>query len=212
METRRYVFTLRTLLVTFLGLAVSVVLFGSDCENTRLEGLDNGRLEMSGYNVEPHHYPMRVIALTSVDDEAFGFDRDLIIQAVEWWNEQASRDGIQRNVFVVDDEAIPGTTGVIEVGVGYTGDSYEDGIPGIYEFYYDEEFIMYGVVTVSSDITYNDRTVIDVLRHELGHALGLDDDPDSIDLDSVMGSPLVYDGGLTEGDFGLVEESYEQWL
>jgi len=45
---------------------------------------------------------------------------------------------------------------------------------------------------------------VHILAHELGHCLGLDDDPDSLDLASIMSSPTYPQYRPTESDVRLV--------
>jgi hypothetical protein len=47
------------------------------------------------------------------------------------------------------------------------------------------------------------------LLHEMGHCLGLEDDPPSLDLSSIMSSKLLYVGGLTQADRDELRSQYK---
>lgn len=185
-----------------------LVLMGSDCERDRLNNLDNGKLVRDGYELEPYLQPWKLVVDETVDDPDFGFDRSQITEGIGWWNEQADRDGTDRTWFVEGDSTdVPDVAGVILIDVGYTGGTEDQPILGNHYFAYSEGFILYATITISSDITYDEDTVLAVLKHEMGHAMGLADDPgppETVDLNSVMGSPLVLDGELTDHDFELL--------
>jgi hypothetical protein len=158
----------------------------------------------------PAYQPWRVVIHPSVDGDD-GFDRALVVQAIEWVNVELSRDGVPRTYF----ELVSSSTterGSIVVEVGYTGeDENEDTFPGIFRAAYNSNSeIVYGTITVSPEITYHAPTVYAVLRHELGHCLGLGDDPGppvTVDLNSFMASPLVLDGDMTRRDFTTVVDA-----
>lgn len=188
----------------YLLLILCVVLMGSDCEETRLDSMDNGRLQRDGIDIYPCQLPYHVIIDDSVYDPNFGFDTLFIDEMMEFWNQYDCGTGVPWFVYGEPDQSIQGS---ITIATGYTGDGdeYFDeaiGVPGTYLFAYGPTTycVQYGTVTVSSDITYDDRTVRDTLIHEGGHVIGLDDDYGSEDLNSVMGSPLVYRGELTSND------------
>jgi len=197
--------TTLTRFVTYLVVAVSVVLLGSDCEPERLNALDEGLEVRDGYEVEPYVLPWSITVTTEVDDPDFGFDRNLITEAVDWWNDTIDRDGTDRTWFT--EEPVTEQNGVLHVTVGFTGGTEEEPVGGLLEAAYSEGFILYATLIVSSDLTYHEDTVLAILKHEMGHAMGLADDPGpptTVDLNSVMGSPLVIDGDLTDHDFELL--------
>lgn len=198
------VFT-RARFVLSLVVAVSVVLLGSDCEDQRLTNLDNGLDTHNGYETEPYVLPWSVVVDSEVLDPDFGFDRSQITEAVNWWNDNIDRDGTDRTWFT--EEPVTGQDGVLHVTVGFTGGTEEEPVGGLLEAAYSEGFILYGTIIVSSDLSYDEDTVLAILKHEMGHAMGLADDPgppETVDLNSIMGSPLVLDGELTDHDFELL--------
>lgn len=165
----------------------------ADCEQARLEALDAGRMTMAdGTEMRPAVLPWVVVV-----DESIG--SDVVDLAARWWNLETGAV-----LFEVDDGASPQLFGTLEVSMGYAGGD-EYGPAGVFrdETNLDGE-ILRGSIVISSDIAYHEATVFDAIRHELGHALGLADDPHSIDLDSIMSSPLMPGAGLTEHDRDLI--------
>jgi len=175
-----------------------VFLSGSDCEHRRLLELDEGLF------AQPEYLPWAVVA-----------EPELVVEAgnaVDWWNAEMSRDGVIRVVhhFEGETEYPEATHGVVNVFYGYLpSDDLETDTGGLFEYALRDGQLLYGTVTVSSDLGYHDQTISAIIRHELGHALGLADDPASIDLNSVMSYELAEHGELTEQDFDLVAEIYD---
>jgi hypothetical protein len=123
------------------------------------------------------------------------------LSAAQWWNQQVRE--------VVFD--FPTSTPDVMVYSGYVpaGDfdveTATGGAAGFADIQYSlwDGLITSCEITVSSDIS-DAHSVVEVTKHELGHCLGLDDDPDSLDLNSIMSSPMPWRGELTEGDLALV--------
>ena len=185
-----------------------LVLTGTDCEQVRLDAMDDGfTLNEDGTTQRPcGEYAIYID--DSVRDPEFGFDTTLITDAMDYLNAQC----VDRTFFHLYDEPA-GTPieiqGFLGVAVGYTGDGddwWDGGMThGTFDFAITESgCLSHGLIVVSSDITYDERTVRDVIKHELGHALGLAHDGGSEDLNSMMGVPLVYDGELTYQDRSLI--------
>lgn len=177
---------------------VALSLVGSDCERRRVEELDEGLF------AEPEYFPWSVVAEPELELQ--------VENACSWWNDEMSRDGVVRVVFLPEPgaEYPPGTAGVIPVSFGYiplNDDETEPG--GVFDYGERDGLLVFGSITVSADFEYHTDTVSSVLRHELGHALGLADDPNSIDLNSVMSYELAENGALTDHDFDLVAEVYD---
>jgi len=177
---------------------VALAVMGSDCERERLEGLDEGMY------AEPEYFPWAIVPEPELELD--------VGQACQWWNEQLSRDGVTRVVHHLEPGADypEATHGVIPVFYGYLPPN-EDGTDpgGLFEYAERDGLLLYGTITVSADMEYHAPTVGGILRHELGNALGLADDPNSIDLNSVMSFELAEHGELTEHDFELLAEVYD---
>ena len=59
-------------------------------------------------------------------------------------------------------------------------------------------------ITISSALAYDPYWHVALIEHELGHCLGLEDDPPSIDLGSIMSDPFNWGSSPTESDISLV--------
>ena len=156
--------------------------------------LDNGRISRDGLELYSAP-PLGVSASPEM--------RPFVLQAIDWWADQVGTE-----VFFS-----PTPTPDVNVTVGFVpaGDEFD-----IEEMTGENLGIAYldysrfdGLVTwceivISSDIAYHESTVLEVTKHELGHCLALDDDPRSLDLNSIMSSPLVWRGEVTPRDKAIV--------
>lgn len=205
---------LKFILVAFL----SLFLLGSSC-NDYFSPEDNGLKIQNGEPLKPYTSPWIVLVDENSVGGDFGFPERLIKDAVDWWNSELRKHGAEKDYFIFERDYDDDSFGTIAVYAGYvgsssTGDSYYDPtyfydgsydeVLGRFNYSYFDGFITDGNIIVSSDITYHNGTVLDVLKHELGHALCLDDDSGSKSLNSVMGSPLVNNGSLLKTDAMLV--------
>lgn len=68
----------------------------------------------------------------------------------------------------------------------------------------DTGHIIYSVVRIAAAHSYHTPTYQAALEHEMGHGLGLDDDPYSVESRSVMRCKLVINGEVTALDRGLL--------
>ena len=183
---------------------VAVMLMGSDCEKERIDGLDDGfRVDPdTGVELSTGAVPMP----EWWDDENLPY----VEFATAFWNETMGRDGVIRDVFFVDD-----ISPNVLVSFGYVPQSdyeYENGIEpsGIAYVEFTETGSITGCeIVISSDIAYHAETVQWTLIGEMGHCLGLEDDPNSIDLNSIMSSPLLLNGELTDEDWERLVEGLE---
>ena len=168
------------------ALLLSLCCLGADCEQDRLDGLDNGRMTLDdGTEMHPYLTPWYVTWDDSIDD-------DFAMDAIEWWNEQAG-------VEVFEVEAWSFSAISIEANL------LPEDVAGVFrDNTYDDGRISSGDIVISADIMYDYDYSQAALRHEMGHALGLADDPHSIDLNSIMSSPLIVGGELTDHDRSLV--------
>lgn len=114
-------------------------------------------------------------------------------EVAQWWNEQCGAELFH----------LTGATPDVQIEVGFVAgeDTLGD---ALVDFDLFDGRIARCVITVSSDIAYHEATAIEVAKHEAGHCLGLDDDPSSLDLNSIMSDPLLYRGEVTPGDCDLV--------
>lgn len=129
--------------------------------------------------------------------------------AGQWWNEQCgvglfysptpTPDVTIETGYVPSGSYGPDQIIADEAGIAYIDFSRVDGL------------ILGCEVVLSSDIAYDDQTLLETAKHEIGHCLGLADDPHSLDLNSIMSSPIGYRGQVTAGDCALVLERFE-WL
>jgi hypothetical protein len=171
------------------------------CEPTYLD--EGFMVADEGFELRPGALPRFVSANTP---EAL----PATIHAIAWWNTALGCEAL-----LFDENG----NGDITVDVGLVpldgGDMLQDGEPiGIALVRYDAEGIILGAtVTISADIAYDEETVELVAAHEAGHAaFGLSDDPgppETVDLRSIMASPLDPLGELTAHDRALLEPYLE---
>jgi hypothetical protein len=180
---------------------IAVLCLGATCPTT--EDLDEGfHVTDEGLELQPGALPFWVEGDATVP-------LGVVEDAVEWWN--AAVDCDADSLFVAE----PGDVAQVTVSVGYVAvdpmgdvDSDVEGSPlGVAALDYD---LVTGVirgceVTISSDIAYDEATVAQVARHEIGcHCAGaLADDPGppmTVDLESICSSPLDPLGDLTAAD------------
>lgn len=170
-----------------------------DCQvETEVEDNDF-HITDGGLQLRPGALPFAVMVDETVEDET------LLPEAVEWWN-----DAVGTEVLVIDDVAPQ-----IVVSTGYvptpdsdlTGDGDPIGIA--YIDYAEDGTVLNGEVVLSSDVAYHRPTMLKALEHEFGHLpMALSDDPGidvTVDLKSIMGSPLDPLGELTDHDLKLIE-------
>lgn len=185
-------------------------LMGSDCEETRLEGLDNGLMQTEAGELHPLVLPWTVTGSDNIEhQESF---HSAISKANEWFGEEVFTGEIDQDRFeeleLMDDGTRIGTIIVYEGMVG--SPIWDDGMDfvdagGIADLAWDEDGgIVFVDIVINVDYAYNADTVEDVLLHEFGHALGLGHDEDSIDLNSCMSSPPPYDCEYTQRDIDRV--------
>jgi hypothetical protein len=169
---------------------------GADCPSTT--DLDEGfHVTPAGLELRPAALPATVSAST----DALPFAQ----VAVAWWNEALGCEVLE----LVDGAAdVFMTTGLVPAS---TEDVDSGGEPlGLAEVDYAEDgTVLGGTITIAYEITYDAETSEQVARHELGHLpLALADDPGpptTVDLRSVMASPLDPLGVLTDGDRARLE-------
>jgi hypothetical protein len=170
---------------------------GSDCEADRIEGLNELFQVENGVELSPGVVPKGEFW----DDENNHYVEDVSA----WWNSTMARDGVERDVLFFDDQApeISVSFGLVPI----TGEELENetGPLGIAYLDYTVDGAIFNCeIVISSDIQDSESTVEEVLRHESGHCLGLADDPDSIDLNSVMADPYLEGGELYQGDWEVL--------
>jgi hypothetical protein len=191
-----------------IAFVLLLVCCGSDCDPPVY--LDEGlHVTVDGITLHPGVLPAAISADDTVEDAT------LLPEAVDQWNEWLSGDGVDRTVLVV---AEPGETPRVTASVGYVpapdwGEEFADGSSaeplGIAYIDFAEDGEMLGAeIVISSDIAYDRDTVLQVLLHEVGHGFfGLADDPgppQTVDLRSVMSSPMDPLGVLTDHDFAII--------
>lgn len=131
-----------------------------------------------------------------------------IRKGVDYWNNEVS--GCSGLVFRYRGECsgLDPKRGVIRFFVGGIQDyesTYEDRykITEYVEIKVIGNEIIHGDITISSELMVFPQTARVSIKHALGHFLGLRDDigpPQTVDLRSIMASPLDLRGKLTKGD------------
>jgi len=174
-------------------LALSLLLVA--CDPTYLD--EGFHVTDDGVTLHPGALPATVTATA----EAEPFARE----AVRWWCEAVGADAL---VYVDGAADVSVDLGLVPAS---TDDLDSGGEPlGIARVDYAADGAVLGAdVTISSDIAYDEDTAEQVARHEIGgHAVfGLADDPGppvTVDLRSIMSSPLDPLGTLTAHDLALL--------
>jgi hypothetical protein len=184
-----------------------LALLSVGCENA--EALDQGLMVREGHygivRLHPGCLPVGVAADGSVQDE---LGIDFLPGAVEWWNEQVGRE-----VFftATPTPLVTVTIGHIEGDLETPEDLWEGASTG------DQTTVRYSLVdgeilgsevVLSEDLAYDRETMRVAARHGLGHGgLGLADDagpPKTVDLRSIMASPMDVLGEVTEKDLQII--------
>lgn len=150
---------------------------------------DNGLIHRDGINLWSSP-PIGVLVESSID-------QGIVRESIDWWNERPSEDVFHETT------QFPGAS----IGIGHVPDQTDLEELGIAYLYLDEEIeglISFCEIIISENIKGNRETLLRVVEHELGHCLGLDNDPYSIS--SIMSSPIVPNGEVTPGDLALIED------
>ena len=163
----------------------------------------------SGVELRPQWAPYMVRGDVSLEVDHL---EHLLPEVVAWWNDQVGLE-----VFTDYDPARPAETDVWvqegqlpeERNSDLWSSATTRGGEAQVRTTTTEDFawIRRCQVTLNVDLAYDEDTMRTVLRHELGHCLGLADDPGidvTVDLRSVMGAPVDPLGELTDLDRDLL--------
>jgi hypothetical protein len=149
---------------------------------------DNGLIRRDGINLWASP-PIGVLVESSID-------QGIVRESIDWWNERPSEDVFHETT------QFPGAS----IGMGHVPDWTDLEELGIAYLYLDEEIeglISFCEIVISENIEGDRKTLIRVVKHDLGHCFGLDNDPYSIN--SIMSSPIVPNGEVTPNDLALIE-------
>lgn len=147
---------------------------------------DNGLMVREGTDGEvtlrPKELPLTVFGRDGITAEE-------IVWASEWWNKRAGRKlfrsgGVDYFYDVAYDGGKAGKTRHVFVSVG----AAESKCGGIARPIFDKANgeIWYTEITINHEHAYHKSTRKATLLHEMGHALGLEDDPHSLDRGGIM--------------------------
>lgn len=135
-------------------------------------------------------------------------DRNILAEGVSWWNyRQPHQLTYEFNQPLFDAESDRPITERRSVTMSVSELAQEQG--GITDIHYDRRtgLILSAIIVINKAHTYDRRTYLGAVKHELGHVLRLDDDPNpGIDLNSIMRLRLNPEGILTPYDQGLLRE------
>lgn len=159
------------------------------------------RSQVTGEPLRPIVLPWEVVLDPDPDYEVE--DGFVVTDALGLWRSWARRDGVPRDWLVRAWPLEPGPRGLGQVWV--TRDFLPSGVAA--QATLDENSlgeIRWAVVRLAWDWTWAAHDVrVAWLAHELGHCLGLADDPRDLD-ESVMASPTRVGSRLTDHDFALL--------
>jgi hypothetical protein len=181
-----------------------------------LDTLDRGFLVLpNGKTVKAAYLPISIHA-------SDGTKAEWVTEAANWWNKALSKDGTPRVVFMVEAgyRSVPVYSDHYILPESRVVDGYNDWWdPATLEGAHplgrctskiDDRtgHIIESMIELSYHLAWHDRTMVQILKNEMGHLLGLKDDVFSRDLNSVMSEKLLWNGQLTQGDFDRLLEAY----
>lgn len=153
--------------------------------------IDNGLMIRDGLELHPAASPVLVACGEAMDCAD-------LEEALEWWSVELSRPTHFGEGLFVETirpfELEPNGEVVVRVG------EVPPGALGVAVLDFNAE----GGIFAAEVTLQAGEWELEHLRHELGHCLGLDDDPPSLDLGSVMSSPTRPGATVTEHDRAAV--------
>lgn len=214
MNSIKHVFGLLVASLIFIGCAAEN---GGGCQT---ENVDNGRLIRNDKELRPLYMPFEIVVqrnmLASGNNQSGLFHEATIREAIRWWNEKTKRRDLFR-LRIVDNYNIDANGDLnpswgqvylrIEVATNINNEDIHDrGGVTFLKFNRITGVIYSAVMSINVILIKNPIHERNVLIHELGHILGLDDDPVGTNNKSAMRSKLVLteDIILTEKDKELV--------
>ena len=197
-----------------LGGAVISVLAFLLCLTYAILGLgcqpvdDRGFISVDGRELIPFYWaPCGVAGLPSLEDDGLEDIPDL---AAEWWNAQ-----LDRPVWNQEEPA-----GCIFIDTNFIAEPSHPEYQDINteaetaRLVWDEDYnIIQCSILLNVDLAYDRETMFRAAIHALGHCLALDDDPgitETVELRSVMGSPMDPLGELTDHDRALLQAWWDE--
>ena len=192
-------------------IALSAAVFlGASCEQARLAALDNNDVF-----APPENTPWMMVA-----SQSSGITDATLQRSIDQWNTWASEHYPQceREWFRIcnpEDNCRQHARGVLYVTLGYHDITVEEYngyvLPrytlGLFTYILIGGQIVSGTISLSADWPYDSG----VLEHEMGHAMGLRDDPWSVDSGSLMADPYIPGGRPTKRDLEAIVERLEDY-
>ncbi len=185
-------FTASALVCLFLALTAFC---GCGVEAARINALDNGRTVLEGGS---HVQDLPIWVSCHCSDIPCAE----LVEAASWWNYQLVEHGATRPVVMVAAERSAGTYGCFVEGE----------LPP--ELRSEERAYRWSSGVMDGTVAFHGRWIAvlqrgewdqGVIRHAMGHAMGLDEDPSTevtLDLRSIMQSDAPIWGQVTPGDAG----------
>jgi len=196
-----------------LALAVfSLFLLGSDCEERRLAGLEEGFREVGDLTIHTEVIPVGMSGDASFIPDGL---EPIIPAVIAWWNDQIDddEDWIYEDLTSPDFTAEVNYLALDEMPDDMFAIEHELDLAAVYYSVADGAVISCHCI-LNVDFAYDIEYMELGLRHCVGHCLGLEDDPgidETVDLRSIMSNPIDPLGELTDHDrallLGAVEES-----
>lgn len=195
-------------------LVVVFVLYG--CENVYVPELDNLLIiGENGNELCPIQEPTMVVCNGTCND----FNGEWFTDGLDWWNYRIPESFVSlgNNEDNFNYHWNSRTENIIFVAVENILTFHEDDYNNYNEdpggrawIDYDENgIIIRSIIVINHLYAYDEETIREVFKHELGHTRGFDDDagpPMTVDLNSIMGSPTPSRGVLLESDREYFEE------
>ena len=197
-------------------LILALVLMGSDCEDERLTKLNKGLLTMEdGTPLCREDLPYQVVSETLEHPDALQIATDNVNS---FFTTNVLVSEMDSDLFAVYDVGPSAARyGVILVSEGYPGTptdfsdlGFFSDVGGTCEIAFDARGnILWADIVVNVDYAYHEDTVVAILLHEFGHAMGLAHDGQSIDLNScMMPNNVPSSCEFTVFDVGLIEDCH----
>lgn len=175
-------------------------LIGSDCEAERVADLDEGFRQIGELVIHPEVLPMGVAWDESFEHEGLEAVPPAV---VAWWNDQIGEEFFYEDPFSPDITTEVNFISLDEMPDNFFAIEHQADLAEV-EYSVADGAVISCRCVLNVDLAYDVATMEQALRHCYGHCLGLEDDPFSVDLRSIMSNPLDPLGELTAGDRELL--------
>ena len=170
-------------------------MIGCDEYSQYIESLDEGLIIRNGVELHVTKLPITI----SCDED---FDCQAVRNSIQWWQDEFDRHWPvwhdEREMYAITPFDAPQIFEIVDGTAMVRVEEYP--LPmtkgGVSSIEYTEDGRILSTLIMMNEGVW-DRWM---LNHEIGHSFGLEDDPKSLDLNSIMASPVIPYSNLTEHD------------